>query len=241
MILMALVLPAGLQAGPTDVAGIRQQLEKIIPGEKPDSITESPISGLFEVLYGPEVFYVSKDGRYVLQGDLYDAGQQLVNLTEEKRTIGRRELIESLDEKSMIIFRSRKPKHTVTVFTDVDCAYCRKLHHQMADYNRAGITIRYLSFPRTGINTPSYFKAVSVWCADDRNAAITNAKNGAEPEPKDCINPVKEHMAVAAKIGVSGTPTLVLEDGTMLPGYVDPKRLAEILDHHDRENTAARF
>lgn len=238
MLLMALVFPALVVGAPADIAAIKEQLAKIIPDETPDSITESPVPGLYEVVFGPEVFYVSKSGRYMLQGDLIDA-HRLNNLTEEKRSLGRRDLIASLDEKSMIVFRGKEQKHMVTVFTDVDCTYCRKLHREMADYNRAGITIRYVAFPRNGIDTESYYKMVSVWCAADRNAAMTLAKDGGNPEAKDCANPVKKHMAAGDRLGVSGTPTMVLEDGSVLPGYVDPRRLAHFLEQSDSAATGA--
>ena len=125
------------------------------------------IPGLFEVSYGPDVIYISKDGHYVLQGDLIDA-ETRQNLTESVRASARLKLINALDQKTMIVFAPQNVKHTVTVFTDVDCAFCRKLHSQIADYNRFGIAIRYLAFPRTGVNTESYYKAVSVWCSADR-------------------------------------------------------------------------
>ena len=228
LLIMFLASP-GLHAGAPDLAAIEQQLAKVMPGEKPDSIIESPIPGLYEVAFGPEIFYITRNGRYVVQGDVFDVKDRMDNLTEKTRSVGRRELIATIDESTMIVFRAPTEKYVVTVFTDVDCTYCRKMHREMADYNREGITIRYLSYPRSGLNTPSAEKAVSVWCAADRNAALTLAKTGEIPEVRKCRNPVADHMAVAAKIGLTGTPTLVLADGTMLPGYVEPKRLAGFL------------
>lgn len=228
-ILFALTLLAPTWVVAAELDAIEKQLAKMIPGEKPDRITASPIPGLYEVAYGLEIFYITKDGRYVLQGDVYDVDGRMRNLTETKRTAGRRDLIAGIDETTMVVFRAPQEKYVVTVFTDVDCTYCRKLHREMADYNREGITIRYLAYPRSGMNTPSYDKAVSVWCSTDRNAAMTVAKNGETPEPKKCANPVAAHMTAAAKIGLTGTPTLILDDGTMLPGYVDPKRLVSYL------------
>lgn len=227
--LVLLTLLVSIPAVAADLGAIEKHLAKMIPGEKPDRITESPIPGLYEVAYGLEIFYITKDGRYVLQGDVYDIDGRMRNLTETTRTAGRRDLIAGIDEATMVVFRAPEEKYVVTVFTDVDCTYCRKLHREMADYNREGITIRYLAYPRSGLNTPSYDKAVSVWCAADRNAAMTVAKNGETPEVKKCRNPVADHMAAAAKIGLTGTPTLLLNDGTMLPGYVDPKRLVTYL------------
>jgi thiol:disulfide interchange protein DsbC len=177
------------------------------------------------------VIYVSSDGRYMLEGDLYDLKNR-INLTETKRRAGRAKVINAIDEKSMIVFSPEKDKvkYTITAFTDVDCGYCRKLHKQIKQYNDLGIAVRYLAYPRSGVNTPSYYKAVSVWCSADRKEAITEAKSGAKMERKDCDNPVKAHMAAAKEVGVTGTPTLVLQSGQVIPGYVEPKRLIKILD-----------
>jgi len=129
------------------------------------------------------------------------------------------------------VFRPKgETKHTVTIFTDIDCGYCRKLHREVARYTKAGIAIRYLAFPRSGPNTESYFKAVTVWCSDDPRDALTRSKSGEKLARKTCANqPVDAHMAVAEKVGVSGTPTIVLADGSVIPGYVPADRLAAIL------------
>src|SRR3569623_2371724 len=132
----------------------------------------------------------------------------------------------------MIIFPATacKVKHTVTVFTDVDCGYCRKMQSQISDYNKAGITVRFLAFPRSGADTPYYYKAAGVWCAKDRREALASAMRGDEVDFKKCDNPVKAHLAVAERIGVSGTPTMVLENGAVVPGYMPPDRLRQALD-----------
>ncbi len=224
-------------AADDNIKALTKVMQQLVPGMTPDRIVESPVAGLYEVSFGPEVLYVSKDGRYALQGDLIDVATR-ENLSESRRGAGRLQLVNELKEKDMIIFpaTTKQQKHVVTVFTDVDCSYCRKLHAEMADYNKAGITIRYLAFPRSGENTPSYFKMVNVWCAKDRRAAMTRAKLGEAVEQKNCDNPVKEQLALAARFGVSGTPTLVLEDGSVVPGYMPAARLSQALD----QATAAR-
>jgi thiol:disulfide interchange protein DsbC len=212
-----------------DVTVINQVLAKLIPGSTPDSIGESVIPGLYQVSYGPEVIYITKDGRYVLQGDLL-ATDTRKNLTESIRSKARLKLINAVDPKSMIVFAPKEVKHTVTVFTDMDCGYCRKLHSQIADYNRYGIAIRYLAFPRSGVDTESYYKAVSVWCSPDRRTALTEAKLGEKLKRMNCDNPVREHMALADKLGVSATPTLILEDGSLISCYIPPKQMSQMLD-----------
>jgi thiol:disulfide interchange protein DsbC len=193
------------QAG-DEVAAINKVLQHLIPGQTPDRIAESVIPGLYVVSYGPDVLYITKDGRYVLEGDLLNT-QTRQNLTEAIRSTARLKLLSAVDPKTMIIYAPKKVKHTVTVFTDVDCAFCRKLHSQIADYNKYGIAIRYLAFPRSGVNTASYYKAVSVWCAPDRKAALTRAKLGKPMKRRSCDNPVRQQMALADKLGVDATPT----------------------------------
>lgn len=194
-----------------------------------DRIRPSAVEGLYEVVIGPHVFYVSADGRHMLQGDLVDMDKGR-NLTQPEREAALRSTIDGVGEENMLIFSPDKPRHTITVFTDIDCGYCRKLHEEMAAYHDKGIRVRYLMFPRSAVDSPSYNKAVSVWCAEDRNEALTRAKQGKDPVPKKCDNPVERHMALGQSIGVRGTPSIVLEDGRVLPGYVPADRMAAMLE-----------
>jgi len=216
-------------AASEDDAAIKKTLSHVIPGQQPDSIVETPISGLYEVIYGSEILYVTGDGRFLIQGDLVDM-QKKVNLTEEKRSQGRMALLESIDAATAITFAPDKTRYVVYVFTDVDCPYCRKMHKGIEAYKKLGIEIRYLAYPRSGVNTESYFKMVSVWCAEDRQAAMTKAKSGTRMPRSNCENPVLDHMAKAGQIGLTGTPTLLLPDGTVIPGYVPPDQLIRVLD-----------
>lgn len=227
---LAAVGVLGLAAA-NDVETIAKAMQKLVPGTAPDRIVASPVPGLYEVSFGPEVLYVTKDGRFAVQGDLIDVANK-TNLSEERRAQGRVQLIKGLNQKDMIIFAAppKQEKHVVTIFTDVDCSYCRKMHGEMADYNKAGITVRYLAFPRSGVDTLSYSKMVSVWCAKDRRAAMTRAKLGEAVEQKTCDNPIQKHLAAAERVGVAGTPTMVMEDGTVVPGYMPAARLSQVLD-----------
>lgn len=214
-----------------EIMQVKKALESIAPGAKADSITTTSLPGLYEVVVGAEIVYISKDGRYMLQGDLVDLQAQK-NLTEAKRGAGRLKLVNAISETAMIVFapRNQPVKHTITVFTDVDCSYCRKMHSEMTELNQQGIKVRYLMFPRAGRNSPSYDKAVSVFCAKDRNAALTRAKATGNIEKKTCANPVDQHMTLVERLGITGTPTLMLEDGRLLPGYVPAQRLSQLLD-----------
>lgn len=214
-------------------AAVQKRLSEIIPGKAPDSIEVSPVSGLYEVSYGAQVFYLSGDGKYLIQGDMLDVDSRK-NLTDGRRNVYRKQLLEDIDPKTAISFVPKQTKHVVYVFTDIDCPYCRRLHSQMAEYNAMGIEIRYLAYPRTGIDSPSYVKAEDVWCAKDRKAALTAAKNGEKVEHLQCDNPVKAEYELGQKFGVDGTPTLIMADGSVLPGYMEPLRLAAYLSTMDQ-------
>lgn len=221
-----------------DYAVMRENLAKIMTAAKPDSIKPSPIEGLYEVIYGAQIFYATKDGRYLVQGDILDVNGQS-NLTEQRRTGARLSAINKVSEDKMIIFAPQAPqkvKHTITVFTDIDCGYCRKLHSEIDTYLKEGIRVRYLSFPRSGLNTPSYYKAVAVWCAKDRKDALTRAKKDEPIEQKTCDNPVKEEMQLGQDVGVSGTPTMITDTGRLLPGYVPAAHLAQMMDEDSKRN-----
>jgi len=212
-----------------EIEGIRAALAKIIPQNKPDVISPSHIPGIYEAVFGAQIVYLSADARYFIQGDLIDLTTK-VNLTEQTRAVQRKKLVKKMDESTMVVFNPKgKVKHTISVFTDIDCGYCRKLHREMETYLEKGIKIRYLSFPRSGPNTKSYFKAISVWCAKDKQDAMTRSKSGEELPKADCKHPIDEHMRMAEDFGVSGTPTIVLENGEVIPGYVPAERLEKIL------------
>jgi thiol:disulfide interchange protein DsbC len=208
---------------------IESSLRKVAPDIKTDTIRPSPIPGVSEVQAGARLFYITNDGRYLLQGSLIDL-QTRQDISEERRKAFRLEAVNALGEKDMIIFPAKNPRHTITVFTDVDCTYCRKLHKEINRYNDLGITVRYLLYPRSGANTPSYYKAVTVWCNENRQDALTRAKSGEELKARDCPNPVTDVLALGEEVGLQGTPAIVLEDGEMVPGYVPPDRLAQALD-----------
>ncbi|MFT3904735.1 MAG: DsbC family protein [Steroidobacteraceae bacterium] len=203
----------------------------------PDEVRPAPIPGLYEVRRGTEVVYVSADGKFGISGDLYDLSSQS-NVTEERRRAVRLSLLSAVPESQMVIFGSAQARHTVTVFTDVDCGYCQKLHSQIAEYNRLGIRVRYVSFPRTGPDTESWYKAEKVWCSKNRNAALTRAKLGDPLDTDICKdNPVAREYQLGRSIGLTGTPGIVTSRGDLLPGYLPPKDLLEELDSEQAENS----
>lgn len=194
-------------------------------GPTPTSITPSAVPSLYTVIIGTDVGYITADGRYLIRGEMMDLQAQ-TNLTAlEFKKIAHKAVM-SMDPAEFISFTPEKPDYTVVVFTDIDCSYCRRLHSQITEYNKLGIAIRYAAFPRAGLDSDSYHKAVTVWCSTDRTTAMTHAKTGALLEAKTCTNPVADHLRLAEKLRFEGTPTLVLADGTVLPGYLPPTELA---------------
>lgn len=212
-----------------DEAAIRKALSQAMPNSKVDAVKPSVIKGLYEAAIGANIYYVSEDGKYLIQGRLVDIAARK-DLTEEKLNGTRKLAIENMGKEDMIIFKAKIPKYTVTIFTDIDCGYCRKLHSELDQYSAQGITIQYLFYPRAGKGSDSYNKAISVWCADDRNAALTAAKKDKSIPVKTCDNPIDKHMKLAEDFDVKGTPMIVTESGNILPGYLPAKQLVEALD-----------
>ncbi len=210
-------------------AAVHSAVNTLMPELKPSWLKPAPVKGMWEVAFGPHIFYISEDGRHLLRGDILDVATR-ENLTRPARNKARHDAVESLGEANMIVFKPDKPEHTVTVFTDVDCGYCAKLHSEMQSYLDAGITIRYVAFPRAGIGSDSYDKMVSVWCAADQQEAMTLAKSRKPVEPRSCENPVAQHYEMGQMVGVRGTPTIVMESGDVIPGYMPAARLLEALE-----------
>ena len=212
-----------------DEEAIRKALSLAMPATKVETIKPSVIKGLYETAIGANIYYISEDGKYLIQGRLVDLAAHK-DLTEEKLNGTRKLAIENMGKENMIIFKAKIPKYTVTVFTDIDCGYCRKLHSELDQYSAQGITIQYLFYPRAGKGSESYTKAVSVWCADDQNAALTAAKKDKSVPVKTCDNPIDKHMKLADDFDVKGTPMIVTENGNILPGYLPAKQLVEALE-----------
>jgi len=208
---------------------VRAAILSMVPTATIDSIADSALPGFYEVVMGGNVIYVSEDGKYLMQGRVYDVGSKR-DLTEAKEAVLRKVKIDAIGKDKRIVFAAKNPKHTVTVFTDIDCGYCRKLHQEIAQYNDLGITVEYLFFPRAGLGSPSFDHAVSVWCSADRNKALTDAKSGTQIENKTCANPVTEAYQLGQKVGVTGTPAVIAEDGSMIGGYVPPAGMLERLN-----------
>jgi thiol:disulfide interchange protein DsbC len=214
---------------------VEESLAAKVPGIEAEDIRATPVPGLWEVTVGAQVIYLSEDGRYMVRGEVIDlmTGE---NMTAQRQSELQAELAnrfaKDLDESRMVVFSPQDPRHTVTVFTDIDCGFCRKLHGEIDEYNKRGIKVRYLFYPLAGPGSESWLKADAVWCSPDRNEAMTRAKLGEEVRASGpCENtPAAEHYELGAQLGVRGTPMMLTEDGEMLRGYVPPDQLADYLD-----------
>lgn len=199
-------------------------------------VRKSALEGYFEVEImdreGPVVVYMDAQARYFFAGDLiYVRPGGFVNATQMERNDKRKKLLASLNESEMVVFAPEKDeiRTTITVFTDIDCGYCRRLHDDVPELNKMGIAVRYLAYPRAGVGSASYKKIVSAWCADNPQVSLTLAKAGQEIRPRTCDNPVADQLALGSQFGVTGTPAIIYEDGTLQPGYLPAPALAQRL------------
>lgn len=221
-----LLLP--LSFASADVGRVTESMKKVFPDLEITRVRESRIRGLYEVLIGTDVVYTSADGRYLIQGELLDL-EARANLSEEVRAAARVKLIEAIPTAETIEFAPDNPRYTLYVFTDISCGYCRRLHRDMPELNRLGIAVRYLAFPRAGEGSPAFRDMESVWCAKDRQTALTDAKAGKPVEPRTCSNPVAKQFRLGQDLGVAGTPAMFRPDGRLLQGYMPPDELLQAL------------
>ena len=222
-LLTSFTVSAGdITAGDSDTEKLKQALAESMPKVQVTKISATAIDGLYEVIVGSQVVYMSVDARYMIEGDLYDLKTKQ-NISENAKSIIRLAAIEKLGEHNMLVYRPEKVKDIITVVTDIDCPYCRRLHSEIPDYLKNDVEVRYIFMPLKGASDMK--KTVSVWCSDDKQLALDIAKSGGEVEEKSCDNPIKEHLKLARTLGVSGTPAIILEDGQLLPGYVPVDKL----------------
>ena len=212
-----------------DYSKIEQRIRALAPHANSIAISEIPIEGILQVQVNGDIAYISTDAKYMFQGRIIDLDTK-EDLTEAAKAGIRKELMLDMDPVEQISFSPKDPVHELMVFTDIDCGYCRKLHSQVVEYNKQGIAIHYLAFPRAGVGSRSYEKAVAVWCADDQQFALTQAKLGSDPDPLQCENPVAEQYQLGIDLGVTGTPALLTSSGQLIPGYVPPEQLRGRLD-----------
>jgi thiol:disulfide interchange protein DsbC len=232
--------PAAPTAPVTIPADVRARIVAKLPGAQASDVAVSPIPGLYEVAMGGLIAYVSADGKYLLSGNVYDLDTQ-ENLTASRRNSARAKALAAASESNMIVFGPANAKMTVTVFTDIDCGYCRKFHSQIAEVNKSGVRVRYMFYPRTGPGTESWTKAEQVWCAADRREALTRAKKGDAVKGKTCGDAaVKSQYELGSDLGVEGTPAIFTQTGDYIGGYVTPAELVQAIQESQKAAVAAR-
>ena len=232
-------LPAALladeQQDKTDA--VSKLIEQRLPSVQIQYIAPSVVPGLYEVMASGQLLYISEDGKYLINGRLFDITNGIVNLSDQtkeridaQKNPYRKAELAKLPSEDFIVFKADDEKYRISVFTDVDCGYCRQLHREMENYNDLGITVQYLGFPRAGIGSPSHAKLRSIWCADDRNAAMNKGKIQREFGSDTCNDPLSNHMNLVRNFGISGTPAIIMGSGRLLPGFVPPAQLLEMLE-----------
>ncbi|TQV86450.1 DsbC family protein [Aliikangiella coralliicola] len=234
--------PASLTATPTSADGkileeIKISLEKKLPGIEIIAVEPSPLEGFYQAFYGDELLYVTADGRFLFTGNLLELAKErpinhsqvAIMAMDKKRAPARAEAIAQVSESDMVVFKAEEEKYVVTVFTDVDCAYCRKLHREIPQLNSGGVTVRYMAYPRAGIGSDAYRKLVSVWCADDKTAAMDDAKLKRKFGQKSCKNPIADQFKMTRSLSLSGTPAIILSTGEIVGGYLPAAQLINVL------------
>lgn len=233
LIMTALFTPVLLAGTPEN---IKASLAIVSPTLNVEEITETAVPGVYQVVAGPTIIYSDATGKYFFEGPLYhlEDNKEFTNVTADRQAVHVKKVIDAVDPATMIVFKAPEEKTYITVFTDIDCGYCRALHKEVDALNAAGITVRYLAFPRVPAGEASFIKAQSVWCAPDRNAALTAAKQGKDPAPATCSDPVTAHQNVGKSLQFSVTPVIVFKNGTVLPGYMPSKELIAMAEKESR-------
>jgi len=229
----SLVLPGAIaeEAFPEGSEKLVSEFRKAMPNLPIEEVSTTPLAGFYAIdLPGGQTLYGSADGKFLFSGDMYQLGDNIVNLAESRRVQKRQKLMREIPLEKMVVFSpAGETRDYISVFTDVDCGYCRKLHQEMADINALGIEVRYLGYPRAGLGTPTHAKIVSAWCAKNPNDAITALKSGLEIPMAECDDPIAEHYELGQQVGVTGTPAIITSDGRLLPGYMPAANLAQAL------------
>lgn len=222
------VVALSLQASAATTDQVRTNIEKLNPGVRVRAPAATPVDALYSTTLDGTAGYVTADGRYFIAGDMYDVKTRR-NLSEENRRTARAQIVGRITPEDAIVFAPEHPRRVITVFTDVDCGFCRKLHSDIAKYNALGIGVRYVAYPRSGPNTESWAAMEAVWCASDRRDALTRAKRGEKIQPASCASPIAEQYELGQEAGVQGTPLILLDDGRAIDGYLSPEQLARRL------------
>jgi thiol:disulfide interchange protein DsbC len=202
-----------------DIERVRSEITKMIPPAKDAEIVTTAAENVYRMEFNGSYAFLYVSGDHVLIGELLNT-KDLVNVGDAAQADRVAKVIEEVPTSKMIVFGPEDATRHITVFTDIDCSFCRKLHNEVDDLSAAGIQVRYLAFPRAGAGSASHQKYVSVWCNADQQSALTTAKSGGSVPSATCENPITETYNLGQKVGVRGTPTIIFDDGTLAPGYL---------------------
>ena len=227
----ALALFSVAASADTPEQAIRNTLQTLKLDVPVESVAASPLNGLYEVkLKGGRVLYASPDGQFVMQGYLYQLKDgQPVNLTEKAEREAIAKTINAIPQAETVVFPAvGETKSHITVFTDTTCPYCQKLHAEVPELNKMGVEVRYVAFPRQGLDSPGDQQLQAVWCSKDRKGSLEKLMSNKDVEAPKCANPVSKQFALGQSIGVNGTPAIVLADGQVIPGYQPAAQVAKL-------------
>jgi len=229
--MLAALLTPPLFAQDGDLEKLRKALLERMPDLVVDSISETVLPGIYELVSESQVYYLSPDGKFMLDGSIIDL-ENRVNVSDQRRGELQLSLISEVPEDQMVVFNNptNDADRWITVFTDSDCGFCQKLHREIDDITDAGIRVRYLLFPRAGMQSASFNELQSVWCSDDQQQAMTIAKSGGSLDSAVCANPIQSHVDLANRVGLRGTPLIYLDDGTKIPGYRPAAELVRMIE-----------
>ena len=214
-----------------EIQQLRAALAKTMPDLPITSISESPIPGLLELVTGAQVYYITPNGKYVIEGNIIDV-ERRIDMTAQRKGRTQVAAINKIGDEKMVVYEptaGESQDRTITVFTDASCGYCRKLHQEIDGLLSQGVRVRYLLYPRAGLNTDASRVLESVWCSDNQQASMDMAKAGRRIDPLSCENPIEEHIAMARQVGLQGTPMIFLDNGLVVPGYRPPDELIRLL------------
>ena len=223
------------QTEPVDkLSEVSRNVQQFLGDFEITGLSESPIAGVYELVSGGTIFYVNEAGTLLIEGDMIDL-ENRVSLTEEKLGKLHMGMIADLTESEMLIYQPDEPTdRSITVFTDISCGFCQRLHKEIDTLLESGVAVRYLMFPRAGLNTPAAQALESVWCNDDPQAAMTTAKAGGRVPPSSCVNPMEQHVALAQQVGLRGTPLIYLDSGERIPGYRDAATIVNMVNSSEK-------
>lgn len=236
------------ESGSPGVDALRERLAERHPDFPVDTIRATPVDGIYEVVSGSDVMYMTPDARYLLRGALIDLVDKR-NLTAQRESELVHRRVARLDEDDMVVYEPEQgpARQTITVFTDTTCPYCRRLHRDLMDMiERHPVRVRYLMFPRNGLESAGADELRDVWCADDPRAAMTSAKSGGTVARRDpgCETPIRAHFETGREIGIEGTPYVIIEGGPVFAGYRPPEQLLSLMgmapSASDRPTSAAQ-